>query len=94
MFIEGLMSMSPEGDGTAACAPVLGPAGWQSECDWRSQQDRSHAEAQAEVGTMRTDKTAANKLLVRGICSNITPVWKTSTKILPESATLLELCLD
>jgi hypothetical protein len=82
MFIEGLIiSMSPEGDPTAACAPVLGLPGWQSECDWRSQQDRSHAEAQAEVGTMSTDKRAANKLLPRSICSNITSVRKTSTRL-------------
>jgi hypothetical protein len=93
MFIERLLSMSAEGDGAAACAPGPGPAGWQSECAWRSQQDRSQAEAQAEVGIIRTDKMAANKLVARGICPNITPVWKTSTEILPESAALVEHCV-
>jgi hypothetical protein len=40
---------------------------WQSECDWCSKQDKSHAEAETGVKTMKSDKVAAKELMTQRI---------------------------
>ena len=36
---------------------------WQSDCAWCNQQDKSQAVAETEVEIIRSDSTAANKLV-------------------------------
>jgi hypothetical protein len=58
-----LMSMSGDMDMAAVSGVVAELTVWQSECAWCNQQDKSQAEAETEVETIRSERSAANKLV-------------------------------
>jgi hypothetical protein len=58
-----LMFMSGDMDMAISSGVVVELTVWQSEWAWCNQQDKSQAEAETEVEIIRSDSSAANKLV-------------------------------
>ena len=58
------ISMSEDIDMSISLAVVAELTVRQSECAWCNQQDRSQAEPETDVETMRTDSNAANEPVI------------------------------
>jgi hypothetical protein len=55
----------PDGiDMVVSLPEVADVALWQEGCAWRNQQDKSQVEAETEVENIRSDKSAANELVM------------------------------
>jgi hypothetical protein len=61
---SGPISMSEDIDMAVSLAVVAERTVRQPECAWFNQQDRSQAEPETDVETMRTDSNAANEPVI------------------------------
>jgi hypothetical protein len=59
--ISALISIMED---TVILSSALGLAEWHSDDAWFSQQDRSHAETETDVGTIKTDNIAGNNFAI------------------------------